>query len=79
MTTQWQPLPTEKTPDIEQMLFQLYGKNRREVILNKECMGCDLDSAIIEGSFRDDQSLAEYHISGLCQSCQDSVFGGTEK
>lgn len=25
--------------------------------------------------FRDGLSLREYHISGMCQKCQDSVFG----
>jgi len=28
------------------------------------------------GSFRDELSQREYKISGLCQDCQDSVFGG---
>jgi hypothetical protein len=27
------------------------------------------------GSFRDNLSVKEYRISGLCQSCQDGVFG----
>jgi uncharacterized CHY-type Zn-finger protein len=26
--------------------------------------------------FRDDLSKREYEISGLCQECQDEVFGG---
>ncbi|KKK62270.1 hypothetical protein LCGC14_3006030, partial [marine sediment metagenome] len=26
-------------------------------------------------NFKDDQSDREYRISGLCQDCQDSVFG----
>ena len=26
-------------------------------------------------SFRDDLSVKEFHISGLCQRCQDEVFG----
>ena len=30
--------------------------------------------AIVESDFRDAISLKEYHISGLCQSCQDEVF-----
>lgn len=25
--------------------------------------------------FRDELSLKEYHISGLCQECQDEMFG----
>lgn len=27
--------------------------------------------------FKDSLSLREYHISGLCQRCQDEVFGDT--
>lgn len=27
------------------------------------------------GEFRDESSLREYNISGMCQTCQDSVFG----
>lgn len=26
-------------------------------------------------SFKDEKSLKEYRISGMCQSCQNSVFG----
>ena len=28
------------------------------------------------GEFRDDLSRKEFTISGMCQSCQDSMFGG---
>lgn len=27
------------------------------------------------GEFRDDLSRKEFEISGMCQECQDSVFG----
>lgn len=27
------------------------------------------------GPFRDELSAREYQISGLCQKCQDSIFG----
>jgi hypothetical protein len=27
-------------------------------------------------SFRDELSIKEFVISGMCQSCQDDVFGG---
>ena len=30
---------------------------------------------IKEDNFRDKLSLKEYYISGLCQQCQDKVFG----
>jgi len=29
--------------------------------------------------FRDELSAREYYISGMCQSCQDSVFNCTEE
>jgi len=28
------------------------------------------------GEFRDELSKKEFSISGMCQKCQDSVFGG---
>ena len=28
------------------------------------------------GAFRDESGKKEYGISGMCQSCQDTVFGG---
>lgn len=28
--------------------------------------------------FKDELSRKEYRISGICQSCQDKVFGGDE-
>ncbi len=33
---------------------------------------------IRKSSFRDELSLQEFRISGLCQKCQDEVFGGDE-
>lgn len=76
--TNWQPIPSNKSNDIERMLMQLYGKDRRLTILNKECMSCDV-TGIVEESFTDELSLREYHIGGLCQSCQDHLFNGGEK
>lgn len=37
------------------------------------CPFCQV--GINEADFRDALSVKEYHISGLCQSCQDEVFG----
>ena len=34
---------------------------------------CDLCNDPIL-SFEDEKSLQEYHISGLCQSCQNEIF-----
>lgn len=38
-----------------------------------KCVTCESD--IYEGGFRNRLSQREYEISGMCQECQDSVFG----
>ena len=30
------------------------------------------------GKFRDELSEKEFHISGMCQGCQDNIFGPGE-
>lgn len=37
------------------------------------CPFCNKE--VSEDEFRDELSLKEYRISGLCQKCQDEVFG----
>ncbi|QDB71005.1 hypothetical protein bb8_p30 [Bordetella phage vB_BbrP_BB8] len=37
------------------------------------CLTCG--GTVVEGSFRNSISVKEYGISGMCQRCQDSVFG----
>lgn len=44
---------------------------RRQSIIDDTCIACGL---LVE-SFDDELSAREYTISGLCQACQDSVFG----
>ena len=34
--------------------------------------------AIVPEEFKDELSVKEYRISGMCQSCQDKTFGGGE-
>lgn len=38
-----------------------------------ECPLCK--HKVDETEFKDDVSLREFNISGLCQSCQDDIFG----
>jgi hypothetical protein len=38
------------------------------------CPTCGIE--IDENSFKDELSLREFRISGMCQKCQDSVFDG---
>ena len=65
---------TEKHPEIDAFLKNLFGKDRREMIENDLCMMCN-NSAF---TFRDELSRREYSISGLCQTCQDKAFGEDE-
>jgi hypothetical protein len=65
--------PSEKSPAITTMLDRLY--NRSNCIKNNVCTIC-AGPAI---KFRDRISQKEYTISGMCQTCQDSVFGGNDE
>ena len=55
------------------------GKDRQTCIEEGICVTCDEAKGLIATSFRDDVSRKEYAISGMCQSCQDEVFGGEEE
>ena len=57
---------------MEAALTGIFGVDRRKTIRENTCAGCNQPAK----TFRDDLSRREYRISGLCQSCQDAVFGG---
>lgn len=67
--------PAEKHPEMEKALDDLaktaFGKNRTEAIRADICLTCDDPNM----EFRDELSRKEYTISGMCQTCQDQVFG----
>jgi hypothetical protein len=67
-------VPTQKRSELELELAKIFGKSRPATIMAGSCMTCDTND-IVEADFRDDLSIKEYQISGLCQSCQDDVFG----
>ena len=62
------PLP----PDLNKPVFQI-DPEKADRVLFGVCVTCP--SAIEEDDFKDDLSKKEYSISGMCQECQDSVFG----
>ena len=64
----------DKSNEIDAMLTSVFGVDRVKTISGGTCVSCDAES-IIATSFRDDISRKEYSISGMCQSCQDDVFG----
>ena len=70
--------PSQKAPSIDAMLTSVFGVDRVKTISGGTCVSCDAES-IIASSFDDDLSRKEYSISGMCQSCQDDVFGVSDE
>lgn len=60
-----------KSDSINELLLALTGRDRVTSITNDVCASCGGSAA----SFRDALSEREFSISGLCQSCQDVVWG----
>jgi len=63
-----------KHPQIERMLSNLTGVSRVGAVSERSCVTCSGEAK----NFRDALSRKEYTISGMCQKCQDSVFGVEE-
>ena len=61
-------IPTQKHPQIENFLNDLFG--RSSAIESDVCVCCTYAAF----KFRDKISEKEYRISGLCQRCQDDIF-----
>lgn len=55
----------------EETAFTLFGRSRTLAIAGKACVKCG-EPAV---EFKDELSRKEYSISGLCQRCQDDIFG----
>jgi len=62
---------TFKHQGIEQMLTNLTGVSRVGAVAEASCVMCKGEAS----SFTDELSKKEYTISGMCQDCQDSVYG----
>ena len=68
------PPLSPKAPEIEDLIEGLTGLRRQE----GRCV-FQRDGKEHNLTFRDDLSKREFSISGMCQSCQDSVFGSEEE
>ena len=66
---------TIKDPSIDKMLTSVFGMDRIGSISNNKCVSCKGDAV----EFTNTKSQKEYSISGLCQSCQDQVFGVSDE
>lgn len=62
-----------RKPDLSKPVFKILPEAAKAVE-NDKCPTCGMPV----GGFRDELSRKEYGISGMCQACQDSVFGEEE-
>ena len=67
--------PSEKSPEMNAFLdkyaMKAFGRSRTESINKNVCVDCGCTAT----NFEDSLSRKEYSISGLCQACQDKMFG----
>jgi hypothetical protein len=66
--------PTNKSEQLEAAIMELMEIDRLMIIALGECMVCDA-TGIRRESFTSEVSAKEYTIGGLCQTCQNDVFG----
>lgn len=65
--------PSKKAKEIEDSLEELAG--RTSSIKEDKCVKKPIGCGGPASEFKDDVSRREYTISGLCQKCQDDLFG----
>ncbi|MBE44976.1 MAG: hypothetical protein CMO16_07365 [Thaumarchaeota archaeon] len=67
--------PVEKSSEMVKVLdsisLNMFGKSRSEAIRQNICVNCGGEA----DRFVDIRSKREFALSGLCQNCQDSLFG----
>ena len=63
--------PSKKSPAINQLINQTFGIDREKSIDADVCALCRKPAT----NFRDALSRKEFSIGGMCQQCQDKVFG----
>ncbi len=62
----------------DDMAVNLFGRSRELAIAGNGCVKCGASVVLSKDGgldFRDELSEKEYLISGLCQCCQDIIFG----
>ena len=65
------PTPSDKSEQVNDAIYDLTGVDRIETIRSNQCALCETPNL----DWRDKLSEKEYTISGMCQNCQDEVFG----
>jgi hypothetical protein len=67
--------PSPKNKKVEDGLKQTFGFDRRKSIQANHCIPAPIGCGNPATKFKNAQSKREFTISGLCQSCQDRIFG----
>jgi len=62
---------TQKSQGIEKTLTAITGRDRRVCVRGSTCATCGGEAS----KFKDALSEKEFTISGMCQKCQDQIFG----
>jgi len=52
---------------------------RKIAILEFKCLPPPIGCGEFVAEFKDELSAKEYEISGLCQACQDAIFGSNNE
>lgn len=60
-----------KSDEMNEAIKSLFGVDINASIVTKVCTLCKRPAT----DFRDELSKKEFEISGMCQDCQDEVFG----
>lgn len=56
---------------LDSFTLSVFGRSRSLAKAGNSCVICGKSA----NEFRDELSQREYGISGLCQACQDEIFG----
>lgn len=69
------PYQTKPNDTLETQLDRMFGVNRPQARATRTCVSAPIGCGQPAESFRDELSRKEFNISGLCQKCQDAIFG----
>ena len=67
--------PSQKSPEMETVLQDIFGFDRRASIKNNRCAPKPIGCGGPAVDFPNDLYKREYAISSLCTECQDKIFG----
>jgi hypothetical protein len=60
---------------LDELALNIFGRSRSLAQAGNSCVKCGQPAT----EFKDELSRKEYGITGFCQKCQDSVFGGDDE